>query len=101
MVLLGTCMHACLRLDFQTVRFYDVATNEQKSKYDHRAAVLACCFSDDKHGYSGGLDTSVREYVPTNMLMSLPRLMSHAHIGWTCRLSRSITWANTPTQSHV
>ncbi|RDX42913.1 WD40 repeat-like protein [Polyporus arcularius HHB13444] len=43
-----------------TVRFYDVATNEQKSKYDHRAAVLACCFSDDTHAFSGGLDTSVR-----------------------------------------
>ncbi|EIW54728.1 WD40 repeat-like protein [Trametes versicolor FP-101664 SS1] len=44
-----------------TVRFYDVATNKQKSKYDHRAAVLACCFSDGNHAYSGGLDTSVRE----------------------------------------
>ncbi|KAI0741991.1 WD40 repeat-like protein [Daedaleopsis nitida] len=37
-----------------TVRFYDVATNEQKSKYDHRAAVLACCFSDASHAFSGG-----------------------------------------------
>lgn len=44
-----------------TVRLYDTAANEQKSKYDHRAAVLACCFSDDTHAYSGGLDTSVRE----------------------------------------
>ncbi|OCH94014.1 WD40 repeat-like protein [Obba rivulosa] len=44
-----------------TVRFYDVAANEQKSKFDHRAAVLACCFSDATHAYSGGLDTSVRE----------------------------------------
>ncbi|KAI0935053.1 hypothetical protein AcW1_009357 [Taiwanofungus camphoratus] len=44
-----------------TVRFYDIAANEQKSKYDHRAAVLACCFSDAAHAYSGGLDTSVRE----------------------------------------
>ncbi|KAJ8463545.1 hypothetical protein ONZ51_g10188 [Trametes cubensis] len=44
-----------------TVRFYDVAANEQKAKFDHRAAVLACCFSDANHAYSGGLDTSVRE----------------------------------------
>ncbi|KAH7929920.1 WD40 repeat-like protein [Leucogyrophana mollusca] len=44
-----------------TVRFYDVATNEQKAKFDHRAAVLTCCFSDDTHAYSGGLDTGVRE----------------------------------------
>ncbi|KAH9836158.1 WD40 repeat-like protein [Rhodofomes roseus] len=45
-----------------TVRFYDIAANEQKAKFDHRAAVLACCFSDDSHAYSGGLDTSVREF---------------------------------------
>ncbi|KAI0667190.1 WD40 repeat-like protein [Trametes maxima] len=44
-----------------TVRFYDVTANEQKSKFDHRAAVLACCFSDSTHAFSGGLDTSVRE----------------------------------------
>ncbi|PCH35043.1 WD40 repeat-like protein [Wolfiporia cocos MD-104 SS10] len=43
------------------VRFYDIAANEQKSQYDHRAAVLACCFSDATHAYSGGLDTSVQE----------------------------------------
>ena len=48
----------------QTVRFYDTEANEQKSMFDHRAAVLACCFADDKRAYSGGLDTSVREYVP-------------------------------------
>lgn len=46
----------------QTVRFYDIAANEQKAKFDHRAAVLACCFSDDTHAFSGGLDTSVRQY---------------------------------------
>ena len=37
--------------------------NEQKSKYDHRAAVLACVFSDSTHAFSGGLDTVVRAYV--------------------------------------
>ncbi|KAG9221543.1 hypothetical protein CCMSSC00406_0009366 [Pleurotus cornucopiae] len=44
-----------------TVRFYDVAANEQKCKFEHRAAVLACSFSDDSHAYSGGLDTYVHE----------------------------------------
>ncbi|KZT07118.1 WD40 repeat-like protein [Laetiporus sulphureus 93-53] len=44
-----------------TVRFYDVTANEQKAKFDHRAAVLACCFGDDTHAYSGGLETLVRE----------------------------------------
>ncbi|EGO04069.1 hypothetical protein SERLA73DRAFT_130698 [Serpula lacrymans var. lacrymans S7.3] len=44
-----------------TVRLYDVASNEQKAKFDHRAAVLACCFSDAAHAYSGGLDTCIRE----------------------------------------
>lgn len=44
-----------------TVRFYDVATNEQKAKIDHRAAVLACCFGDATHTYSGGLDNGIRE----------------------------------------
>ncbi|KAM6503085.1 WD40-repeat-containing domain protein [Amanita muscaria] len=35
--------------------------SEAKAKFDHRAAVLTCCFSDGSHGYSGGLDTAVRE----------------------------------------
>lgn len=44
-----------------TVRFYDVAANEEKAKFDHRAAVLTTCFSDGSHAYSGCLDASVRE----------------------------------------
>ncbi|TFK39202.1 WD40-repeat-containing domain protein [Crucibulum laeve] len=49
-----------------TVRFYEVGEkgvkeSEAKAKFDHRAAVLSCCFSDAAHAYSGGLDTSVRE----------------------------------------
>ncbi|KAJ3782766.1 WD40 repeat-like protein [Lentinula aff. detonsa] len=50
-----------------TVKLYDVGDDatgsrmsEQKCKFDHRAAVLACCFSDAEHGFSGGLDTTVR-----------------------------------------
>ena len=61
----GVCpaffVHTLMYVTLQTVRFYDVAANEQKAKFDHRAAVLACCFSDANHAYSGGLDTSVRE----------------------------------------
>ena len=60
-------MHV-LTLFSQTVRFYQVGEkgvkeSEAKAKFDHRAPVLACCFSDATHGYSGGLDTSVREYL--------------------------------------
>ncbi|KAI0078612.1 WD40 repeat-like protein [Panus rudis PR-1116 ss-1] len=44
-----------------TVRLYDVDANEQKAKFDHRAAVLTCCFADSSRAFSGGLDTSVRE----------------------------------------
>ncbi|KAL0953661.1 hypothetical protein HGRIS_004862 [Hohenbuehelia grisea] len=44
-----------------TVRHYDTSANEQKSKFEHRAAVLACCYADHAHAYSGGLDTYVRE----------------------------------------
>ncbi|KAG6369508.1 WD40 repeat-like protein [Boletus reticuloceps] len=47
----------------QTVRFYDITANEQKAKFDHRAAVLACTFGDGTHAYSGGLDMGVRECV--------------------------------------
>ncbi|KAI0685726.1 WD40 repeat-like protein [Cytidiella melzeri] len=44
-----------------TVRLYDVDANEQKAKFDHRAAVLACSFATPERAYSGGLDTYVRE----------------------------------------
>ncbi|KIM60024.1 hypothetical protein SCLCIDRAFT_976483 [Scleroderma citrinum Foug A] len=44
-----------------TVRFYDVAANEQKAKFDHRAAVLACAFGEGARAFSGGLDNGVRE----------------------------------------
>ncbi|KAK7027445.1 mitotic spindle checkpoint protein Bub3 [Paramarasmius palmivorus] len=46
-----------------TVRLYeaiDENSSQQKCKFDHRAAVLACCFEDGSHGFSGGLDTAVR-----------------------------------------
>ncbi|KAA1475065.1 WD40 repeat-like protein [Dentipellis sp. KUC8613] len=43
-----------------TVRYYDIAANEQRAKFDHRAAVLAVAWQDGGHAYSGGLDTAVR-----------------------------------------
>lgn len=57
----------------QTVRFYDVVANEQKAKFDHRAAVLACTFGDARHAYSGGLDTGVRECVGFFVSVSVQR----------------------------
>ncbi|KAF9005952.1 WD40 repeat-like protein [Cyathus striatus] len=51
-----------------TVRFYAPTSPsspsqlEQKTKFDHRAAVLSCTFDDTgKKAYSGGLDAVVRE----------------------------------------
>ena len=66
----------------QTVRFYQVGEkgikeSEAKAKFDHRAPVLACCFSDGTHGYSGGLDTSVREYLV--FLFSYPYMYHLLH----------------------
>ncbi|KAG6370400.1 WD40 repeat-like protein [Boletus reticuloceps] len=43
------------------VQFYNITANEQKTKFDHRAAVLACTFGDVTHACSGGLDMGVRE----------------------------------------
>ncbi|EIW78143.1 WD40 repeat-like protein [Coniophora puteana RWD-64-598 SS2] len=45
-----------------SLRLYDIQTNTQRFKYDHRAAVLACTWgSDTTKAYTGGLDTGVRE----------------------------------------
>ncbi|KIY66429.1 WD40 repeat-like protein [Cylindrobasidium torrendii FP15055 ss-10] len=41
-----------------TVRLYEGTA--QKAKFDHRAAVLSCCFGDATNAYSGGLDCTVR-----------------------------------------
>ncbi|KAJ6606418.1 WD40-repeat-containing domain protein [Mycena vulgaris] len=48
-----------------SVRFYHVGEpnakpSEQLAKFEHRAAILACCFSDSTHGFSGGLDATIR-----------------------------------------
>ncbi|KAI0287356.1 WD40 repeat-like protein [Russula brevipes] len=44
-----------------TVRLYDIVANEERTKFDHRAAVLSTTFSDASHAYSGGLDASLRQ----------------------------------------
>ncbi|KIJ29057.1 hypothetical protein M422DRAFT_37087 [Sphaerobolus stellatus SS14] len=47
-----------------SLRLYDVQQDAQgqKAKFDHKAAVLDCAFSDGRHAFSGGLDTWVREF---------------------------------------
>eukprot|EP00033_Pygsuia_biforma_P001318 GCRY01001493.1.p1 GENE.GCRY01001493.1~~GCRY01001493.1.p1 ORF type:complete len:328 (-),score=49.05 GCRY01001493.1:71-1054(-) len=43
------------------VRLYDVDNNVLRGRYNHKAAVLDCCFSgDDQYGFSGGLDMSIK-----------------------------------------
>ncbi|KAG8933808.1 hypothetical protein FRC02_011130 [Tulasnella sp. 418] len=44
------------------LRLYDISSNIQKSHYSHKAAVLGCCYSDNGHAFSGGLDTWVRAF---------------------------------------
>jgi len=46
----------------KTVRLYDVAANSMRMKYSHNDPVLDCCFYDNVHSYSGGLDTSLKVY---------------------------------------
>ena len=65
-----------ISINYQTVRFYDVAANEQKAKFDHRAAVLSCLFGDSTHAYSGCLDTGVRECVNLSLLSEKNTLIS-------------------------
>ncbi|KAF8191433.1 WD40-repeat-containing domain protein [Mycena galopus ATCC 62051] len=48
-----------------SVRYYHVGDpnskpSEQLAKFEHRAAILTCCFSDSTHAFSGGLDATIR-----------------------------------------
>ncbi|KAI9355894.1 hypothetical protein BD770DRAFT_444555 [Pilaira anomala] len=43
----------------QSVRLYNVETNELLQKFDTDAAVLCCCFGEDNVIYFGGLDHRV------------------------------------------
>eukprot|EP00696_Hemimastix_kukwesjijk_P018241 gnl/Hemi2/7076_TR2420_c0_g1_i1.p1 gnl/Hemi2/7076_TR2420_c0_g1~~gnl/Hemi2/7076_TR2420_c0_g1_i1.p1 ORF type:complete len:350 (+),score=68.19 gnl/Hemi2/7076_TR2420_c0_g1_i1:50-1051(+) len=42
------------------VRLYDVQTNSIRFKYEHTAAVLDACFSDNTHCFSGGVDRTLK-----------------------------------------
>nr|XP_054766335.1 mitotic checkpoint protein BUB3-like [Lytechinus pictus] len=46
----------------ETVRLYDVQANQLRAKYKHDRPVLDCCFCDQTHVYSGGLDNMLKLY---------------------------------------
>ncbi|CAG8482890.1 12569_t:CDS:2, partial [Acaulospora morrowiae] len=46
----------------KTVKLYDVEENLLRGSYNHKAAVLDCCFSDGAHVYSAGLDHCVKSF---------------------------------------
>nr|CAB3226497.1 mitotic checkpoint protein BUB3-like [Phallusia mammillata] len=45
-----------------SVRLYDITENTCRFRYDHKAPVLDCCFSDSVHAWSGALDGSLLMY---------------------------------------
>lgn len=47
----------------QMVGLYDVQHNMLKASYQHKAAVLDCCFSENFLAFSGGLDHVVKMFV--------------------------------------
>ncbi len=44
------------------MRLYDAGLNTLRSQYNHKAAVLDCCFITNSLVASGGLDKSVMTY---------------------------------------
>ncbi|KAK9763607.1 mitotic spindle checkpoint protein Bub3 [Basidiobolus ranarum] len=46
----------------KSVRLYDVYSNQLRSKFEHKAAVLDGCISDSFQGFSGGLDKRVKMF---------------------------------------
>ncbi|XP_070541282.1 mitotic checkpoint protein BUB3-like [Ptychodera flava] len=45
-----------------TVRLYDISANIMRTKYTHSDPVLDCCFHDQTHTYSGGLDHNLKMF---------------------------------------
>lgn len=45
-----------------TVRLYDVNDNTMRMKYSHMAPVLDCCFQDAVHVFSGGIDSTLKQF---------------------------------------
>lgn len=46
----------------ESVRLYDIQANSLRTKYKHDGAVLDCCFVDQTHTYSGGLDNTLKAF---------------------------------------
>ncbi|XP_038071025.1 mitotic checkpoint protein BUB3-like isoform X2 [Patiria miniata] len=46
----------------ETVRLYDIEANVMRTKYNHTHAVLDCCFYDQTHTYSAGLDHTLKTF---------------------------------------
>jgi len=45
-----------------TARLYDIGNNSLRTKFEHSSPVLDVCFSDATHGFSGGLDKTVKSF---------------------------------------
>ncbi|XP_077992526.1 mitotic checkpoint protein BUB3-like [Glandiceps talaboti] len=45
-----------------SVRLYDINANIMRTKYTHADPVLDCCFHDQTHTYSGGLDHTLKMF---------------------------------------
>ena len=56
-----TIIHLLVLIPVQSLRLYDTQANQQRAKFDHKAAVLGACFSPSPNTiFSGGLDTWLR-----------------------------------------
>ncbi|XP_071492437.1 mitotic checkpoint protein BUB3-like [Diadema setosum] len=45
-----------------TVRLYDIQANAMRAQYRHDRPVLDCCFYDQTHTYSGGIDNTLKMF---------------------------------------
>ncbi|XKL64107.1 hypothetical protein PGB90_004193 [Kerria lacca] len=45
-----------------SVRLYDIQSNNLRMMYSHDRPVLDCCFQDAVHSFSGGLDNTLKMY---------------------------------------
>ncbi|KAJ7184342.1 WD40-repeat-containing domain protein [Mycena filopes] len=101
-----------------SVRFYhagdpNTKPSEQLAKFEHRAAILTCCFSDASHGFSGGLDATIRHLeIGTEKISTVGShtdavsgmvYSDESHVlvsgSWDCSLRTWDTRAATPQQA--
>ncbi|KIM56148.1 hypothetical protein SCLCIDRAFT_1147400 [Scleroderma citrinum Foug A] len=59
-----------------TMRFYDVAANEQKARFNHRAVVLACALGEGPRAFGEGL---IMEYANSISRWGMMYLGSHSN----------------------